>query len=181
MTKKIKQINILFLSLFLIIQISSSMNQSFADEDLSINEINVNEYNMSVLSVNQNDQIISAITAVKIENPTEKTFAPNFADVASTGMNFLRFSLPEGFTDLYVETDLPDGSLIELAKGFAITSDIPPGNFNIIFNFNVKYNSSELIFPLHLPHGAKSFKIIIPDESGLISGNNISYLSLIHI
>ena len=78
MTKKIKQINILFLSLFLIIQISSSMNQSFADEDLSINEINVNEYNMSVLSVNQNDQIISAITAVKIENPTEKTFAPNF-------------------------------------------------------------------------------------------------------
>ena len=77
---------------------------------------------MSVLSVNQNDQIISAITAVKIENPTEKTFAPNFTDVASTGMNFLRFSLPEGFTDLYVETDLPDGSLIELAKGFAITS-----------------------------------------------------------
>ena len=51
-------------------------------------------------------------------------------------MNFLRFSLPEGFTDLYVETDLPDGSLIELAKGFAITSDIPPGNFNLIFNFN---------------------------------------------
>ena len=181
MTKKIKQINILFLSLFLIIQISSSMNQSFADEDLSINEINVNEYNMSVLSVNQNDQIISAITAVKIENPTEKTFAPNFADVASTAMNFLRFSLPEGFTDLYVETDLPDGSLIELAKGFAITSDIPPGNFNIIFNFNVKYNSSELIFPLHLPHGAKSFKIIIPDESGLISGNNISYSKEINI
>ena len=181
MTKKIKQINILFLSLFLIIQISSSMNQSFADEDLSINEINVNEYNMSVLSVNQNDQIISAITAVKIENPTEKTFAPNFTDVASTGMNFLRFSLPEGFTDLYVETDLPDGSLIELAKGFAITSDIPPGNFNIIFNFNVKYNSSELIFPLHLPHGAKSFKIIIPDESGLISGNNISYSKEINI
>ena len=74
MTKKIKQINIFFLSLFLMIQISSSINYTFADEDLSINEININEYNMSVLSVNQNDQIISAITAVKIENPTEKTF-----------------------------------------------------------------------------------------------------------
>ena len=44
MTKKIKQINIFFLSLFLMIQISSSINHTFADEDLSINEININEY-----------------------------------------------------------------------------------------------------------------------------------------
>ena len=50
-------------------------------------------------------------------------------------MNFIRFSLPEGFFDLYVETDLPSGNLIEIPQGFALTSEVPSGDSNIIFSY----------------------------------------------
>jgi len=152
-----------------------------AQSTSNINNIIISEYNMSLLSVNQNDQVLSIITAVKLENPSEETFKPNFANVASTGMNFLRFSLPTGYKELYVETDLPEGNLIELDEGFALTSDIPSGNYNLIFNYNVEYKSSYFKFPLHFPHGANSFKIIIPQGAGSISGEKITFSQNVNI
>jgi len=145
-----------------------------AQSNSSINHVILREYNMSILSVNQNTHTLSIITAIKISNNSDKNFVPNFTEVLSTGMNFLRFSLPKGFYDLYVETDLPSGSLMEMEEGFALTSEIPPGDFNLIFSFYVEYNSSKFIFPLHFPHGTESFKIIIPKGSGEITGENIS-------
>jgi hypothetical protein len=163
--------------LFYILLISFFINGSIlkAESEGKIEDILINEYNMSILSVDQNDQSLSIITAVKILNKSESPFVPNFSDVAKTGMNFIRFSLPEGFFDLYVETDLPSGNLIEMPNGFALTSDIPSGSFNLIFSYYVKYNSSKFNFPLHFPHGAESFKIIIPEESGIIKGEKLSF------
>jgi hypothetical protein len=39
----------------------------------------------------------------------------------------------------------------------------------------VKYKSSAFNFPLHFPHGSESFKIIIPENSGVIKGEKISF------
>jgi len=165
----------------LIILFFSTENIIEAESENNIEDILINEYNMSILSVDQNDQSLSIITAVKINNTNEKTFVPNFSEVSKTGMNFLRFSLPEGFYDLYVETDLPTGNLIEMPQGFALTSNIPSGSFNLIFSYYVKYSSSEFNFPLHFPHGTDSFKIIIPKGSGTIKGKNLSFNKNIEI
>jgi len=159
----------------LIIIFFSSTSLLNAESEAKIEDISLNEYNMSVLSVDQNDQSLSIITAIKITNKNQNTFIPNFSEVEKTGMNFIRFSLPEGFYDLYVETDLPSGNLIEMPQGFALTSEIPSGSFNLIFSYYVKYKSSKFNFPLHFPHGAESFKIIIPEESGIIKGEKISF------
>jgi|TARA_B110000263_G_scaffold220223_1_gene207969 hypothetical protein len=175
--KPIKNLIIFFSAVILLF----GNEQIEAQKISNISDIIISEYNMSVLSINQNDQILSIITAVKLENSSEETFKPNFANVAITGMDFLRFSLPKGYKDLYVETDLPEGNLIELDEGFALTSDIPSGNFNLIFNYNVKYKSSYFNFPLHLPHGANSFKIIIPEGAGSISGQKILFLQTVDI
>ena len=115
-SNKSRLFSITFFALFSLL---FNSDQIEAQNTTEINNIVISEYNMSVLSVNQNDQILSIITAVKIENQTQETFTPNFTNVESTGMNFLRFSLPKGYEDLYVETDLPEGNLIELEEGFA--------------------------------------------------------------
>ena len=177
-SNKSRLFSITFFALFSLL---FNSDQIEAQNTTEINNIVISEYNMSVLSVNQNDQILSIITAVKIENQTQETFTPNFTNVESTGMNFLRFSLPKGYEDLYVETDLPEGNLIELEEGFALTSDIPSGNYNLIFNYNVLYKSSYFIFPLHFPHGANSFKIIIPEGAGNISVEKIIFFQNINI
>jgi hypothetical protein len=146
-----------------------------AESESNIGDIIINEYNMSILSVDQNDESLSVITAVKISNKNDNAFVPNFSEVSKTGMNFLRFSLPENFYDLYVETDLPSGNLIEMPQGFALTSDIPSGSYNLIFSYHIKYKASEFNFPLHFPHGAESFKIIVPDGSGSLRGEKLSF------
>ena len=171
-------IPILYVILFIFFTSGNLLN---AESEVKIEDILLSEYNMSILSVDQNDQSLSIITAVKITNENQNTFVPNFSEVAKTGMNFIRFSLPEGFYDLYVETDLPSGNLIEMPQGFALTSEIPSGNFNMIFSYYVKYKSSQFNFPLHFPHGTESFKIIIPEGSGIIKGEKISFDKKIQI
>ena len=97
--KPIKNLIIFFSAVILLF----GNEQIEAQKISNISDIIISEYNMSVLSINQNDQILSIITAVKLENSSEETFKPNFANVAITGMDFLRFSLPKGYKDLYVE------------------------------------------------------------------------------
>ena len=174
MKNKLKNLKLYFF-IIIILLVFSKFPVMNIEAESSINDIFIKEYNMSVLSVDQNNQSLSIITAVKIINKNEDIFVPNFNDVAQTGMNFIRFSLPEGFLDLYVETDLPSGNLIEIPQGFALTSEVPSGDSNIIFSYSIKYNSSKFDFPLHFPHGTESFKIIIPDGSGKIFGEKLSF------
>ena len=174
MKNKFKKIKAYYFIL-LILLIFSKIPVMNIEAEGNISDIFIKEYNMSVLSVDQNNQSLSIITAVKITNKNEDIFVPNFNDVAQTGMNFIRFSLPEGFFDLYVETDLPSGNLIEIPQGFALTSEVPSGDSNIIFSYYINYDSSKFEFPLHFPHGTDTFKIIVPEGSGKISGERLSF------
>ena len=174
MKNKFKKIKAYYFIL-LILLIFSKIPVIDIEAEGNISDIFIKEYNMSVLSVDQNNQSLSIITAVKITNKNDDIFVPNFNDVAQTGMNFIRFSLPEGFFDLYVETDLPSGNLIEIPQGFALTSEVPSGDSNIIFSYYINYDSSKFEFPLHFPHGTDSFKIIVPEGSGKISGERLSF------
>ena len=174
MKNKFKKIKAYYFIL-LILLIFAKIPVMNIEAEGNISDIFIKEYNMSVLSVDQNNQSLSIITAVKITNKNEDIFVPNFNDVAQTGMNFIRFSLPEGFFDLYVETDLPSGNLIEIPQGFALTSEVPSGDSNIIFSYYINYDSSKFEFPLHFPHGTDTFKIIVPEGSGTISGERLSF------
>ena len=174
MKNKFKKIKAYYFILLLLLIFTKTPVMSI-EADANISDIFIKEYNMSILSVDQNNQSLSIITAVKISNLNEEKFVPNFIDVAQTGMNFIRFSLPEGFFDLYVETDLPSGNLIEIPQGFALTSEIPSGDSNIIFSYYINYDSSKFDFPLHFPHGTDTFKIIVPEGSGTISGEKLSF------
>ncbi|GIS30542.1 MAG: hypothetical protein Ct9H90mP2_09250 [Dehalococcoidia bacterium] len=96
MKNKFKKIKAYYFIL-LILLIFSKIPVMNIEAEGNISDIFIKEYNMSVLSVDQNNQSLSIITAVKITNKNEDIFVPNFNDVAQTGMNFIRFSLPEGF------------------------------------------------------------------------------------
>ena len=57
MMNRIRISNFVFLWIILALNFNNYSNYIYANESLDINEINIKEYNMSILSVNQNDQV----------------------------------------------------------------------------------------------------------------------------
>ncbi|MCE2462364.1 MAG: hypothetical protein J4F46_00385, partial [Dehalococcoidia bacterium] len=58
-----------------------------------------------------------AFEVLSLMNDGDRTFIP---DLDQPGrMNFLRFSIPTGITDLEVSSDLPGGQIITVGSGFA--------------------------------------------------------------
>ena len=43
-----------------------------------LNKISIEEYNMSILTIDSNEKLISVITAIKLNNMNEEPFVPNF-------------------------------------------------------------------------------------------------------
>lgn len=146
-----------------------------------LNKISIEEYNMSILTIDSNKKLISVITAIKLNNMNEEPFIPNFDLSKNNKMDFIRFSIPEGFSNLYLESTLPEGGFIEMNEGFALTASIPSGEQHLIFNYELRYKSDQLILPIHLPHGAQSVKIIIPSGGGKIKGDNINFSGEVNI
>ena len=90
---------------------------------------------MSILTIDSNKKLISVITAIKLNNMNEEPFVPNFDVSKNNKMDFIRFSIPEGFSNLYLESTLPEGGFIEMNEGFALTASIPSGEQHLIFNY----------------------------------------------
>ena len=146
-----------------------------------LNKISIEEYNMSILTIDSNKKLISVITAIKLNNMNEEPFIPNFDLSKNNKMDFIRFSIPEGFSNLYLESTLPEGGFIEMNEGFALTASIPSGEQHLIFYYELRYKSDQLILPIHLPHGAQSVKIIIPSGGGKIKADNINFSGEVNI
>ena len=99
---------------------------------------------------------IEILEAVKLRNNSDRTFRTN------EPMNLIRFTLPEGATDLDVETSLPGGHIVQVNLGFALTTPIPPGEHDILYVYRAPYKGSFLNYQPHFPMGVESYRIMLP-------------------
>jgi hypothetical protein len=86
----------------------------------------------------------------------------------------LRFGLPEGYSDLTVDSDLPSGNVLEIATGFALNNAIPPGDYRILFSYVVEFDGAEMIFNRSLPIAIHEYRALLPAEFGTISSEGFS-------
>ena len=71
-------------------------------------------------------------------------------------------TLPEGATDLDVETSLPGGHIVQVNLGFALTTPIPPGEHDILYVYRVMYKGAVLNYQPHFPMGVESYRVMVP-------------------
>ena len=76
--------------------------------------------------------------------------------------------MPKRYKSLSVESQLPEGNILEIETGFAMTNPIPPGSHSILIGYQAEYKEDNLKFPLRLPFGANEIKILIPKDKGII-------------
>ena len=111
---------------------------------------------------------LSAFEVVRLENGGDRTF---IADLERPGsMNFLRFSLPSGATDLQVSSDLPDGDIITVGSGFALTASVVPGSHQVTYSYRIPYEGNQLELARSFPMGAESFRLLVEDGLGELRG-----------
>ena len=72
------------------------------------------------------DRTLSVLELVQLENYGNETFVPDLAQPAN--MAFLRFALPSNARDLQVQTQLPEGQVLQVDRGFAVTTSGTAGS-----------------------------------------------------
>jgi len=141
---------------------------SIYDETRSLEYITINSYVMMIPTIDAQTRQVGVLTVVNVDNRGDKVWIPDITDSNLTGVDLLRFNLPEGFSDLSVESELPPGNILEIDIGFAITNPIPPGESAILISYIIPYEGDSFDFNLKLPYGASEVRMLLIDEDGTI-------------
>lgn len=144
------------------------------EQTQSFDDIRVSTYQLLVPSIDRSERLMGVLGVISIINSSDKVWEPDFENQNITGLDLLRFNLPEGFTELSVESTLPPGNVLDISTGFALTNPVPPGEHDILMTFVVGYEGDELAFPLRLAYGADQVRLMLPEGEGAITGLGLS-------
>jgi len=144
------------------------------DRTDSLEDISLNSYIMMIPSIDRNSRQAGVLSMIKINNNSNKVFSANFSDPNITGLNLFRFNLPDGWSNLSVESELPVGNVIEISTGFAMSNPIPPGEYSILTNYIINYENDNFDFDLKLPYGGKNIQFLLPYDAGKITAEKFS-------
>ena len=151
------------------------------DSTTSLEEISVTTYSMVIPVIDGSASVLGVLAAVNLVNAGDTVYIADLTDPALTGFKLLRFNLPEGYQELTVESDLPSGNVMEISTGFAISNPVPPGEYNMVISYTASLDDGEFIYPFRLPFGAESVSILIPEESGVVSGQGLQQVETVTI
>ena len=112
--------------------------------------------------------LMNVLSLVGLENSGDRTFVP---DVPQAGMmSFLRFSLPLLAGEVDVQSSLRGGSILQIDRGFAMTTPVPPGSYEIAYSYQAAYEDGMLSYTQSFPFGAEKFRVLVSSGLGDVSG-----------
>tara|TARA_B100000941_G_C28482960_1_gene543294 strand:+ start:424 stop:1587 length:1164 start_codon:yes stop_codon:yes gene_type:complete len=136
-------------------------------------DIEVLDYSIMIPHISPESDIISVLGLISFTNTSDTTYFADLSDPNTTGLNLLRFSLPENFENLSVDSDLPPGNVMQIPTGFALSNPVPPGDHQILYSYSMPRNTGSIKYNIRLPFGSKKFKILAPENSELSTDYNL--------
>ena len=137
-------------------------DRAFTPEDISIID-----YSIMIPHLSPESDVVSILGLISFENIGNKTFYADLSDPNLSGLNLLRFSLPENFENLSVDSDLPPGNVMQIPTGFALSNPVPPGQHQILYSYSMPRNTTSINYTIRLPFGAKKFKLLAPEKTDI--------------
>ena len=157
----------------------------FAELDQPV-EITVYESttDLSVLEVNSaalvlrpqadSERMLNGSEVVSLVNTSDRTFTPDLTGPAMGQMNFMRFSLPPGASNLRLESDLAGGDVIDVGPGFAVTASVPPGDHLVGFSYTAPYDGDSLDFTRTAHMATADFHLLLPEDLAQVQSDTLS-------
>ena len=137
------------------------------DRVLTPKDISIIDYSIMIPHLSPESDVVSILGLISFENIGNKTFYADLSDPNLSGLNLLRFSLPENFENLSVDSDLPPGNVMQIPTGFALSNPVPPGQHQILYSYSMPRNTSSINYTIRLPFGAKKFKLSAPEKTDI--------------
>lgn len=148
----------------------SDVEITIYDSTSSFDDIRLTEYELLVTGIDRSQRLMGVLGQISLINNGDTVWIPDPDKSQLTGLDLLRFNIPEGFSELSVETNLPQGDILAIPTGFALTNPVPPGEFFILLTYLVEYSGDSMEFPLRLAYGADSVRIIFPEGTATVTG-----------
>ena len=146
---------------------------------LSVYEVTTDLDNVSIaadflliLGADAPEHSISLMEIVEVANLGDRVFVPGLA--GDGPMNFLRFPLPSGASDLEVQTELPEGEVLQVDRGFALTTPVPPGEHGVAFTYTIPYDGAALDISRSFIGGVGTFRVLMPRDVGTVSSATLT-------
>ncbi|SVD58121.1 uncharacterized protein METZ01_LOCUS410975, partial [marine metagenome] len=123
----------------------------------------VGGFNSSVLftSIDPSTRRLSIMEMITLINESETTYVPGGGP-----MDLLRFGLPEGSDQLIVDTNLPGADWIQVDRGFALITPVPPGKHEVMYVYSAPYENSSFEYEKTWRYGTESLRVVV--QEGLV-------------
>jgi len=145
----------------------------------SPDDLALESYALYVPEIDGQTRTMGMLGVAAVRNKGDRVFVSDAGDAAGAVTGTLWLPAPEGYEDLSVETDLPQGSIIGSAHGWMMTHPVPPGTRGVVFTYTVAYEGDELEFALNLPWGADSLRLFLAEGLGNVRMDGVSADNLV--
>ena len=120
-------------------------------------------------AADESTQMVSALEIVKLVNDSSHTYVPGPEPMA-----LIRFGLTEGAQDLQVDTtDLLGPEFIQVDRGFALLTSVPPGEHEVVYTYNFPYLGTEVPFTKSFAYGVERLQVLAPVDLLNLSGDGL--------
>ncbi|MEE8519296.1 MAG: hypothetical protein V3S98_09250, partial [Dehalococcoidia bacterium] len=125
-------------------------------------------YSVIVTGALPSEGFLEILERAVIRNTSDFTLVPDPQAENPAMLSFLRFGLPPGFYNLNVRSNLVGGDVLEVDRGFALTTPIIPSRdepHQVEFDYRLNYDESTLDLSRTMRFGAGSFRFVVPDDT----------------
>jgi hypothetical protein len=102
-------------------------------------------------------ETLSVLEIVRLVNDTDLAYVPGPAP-----MQIIRFGLPEGATNLQVDTSFLVAEIFEVDLGFGVSASVPPGSHEVLYSYQLSYSGSSRVVTRNQRYGADLLRVVIP-------------------
>ena len=117
----------------------------------------------------------------RLRNSQQLTFIPSFDQGDMGGMTFLRFSLPFGYQNLTISSDLVGGQVIPVDRGVGLTAPVPPGIHAMVLTYTLPYEGTDLVYEPSFSLGVEVLRILMREDVGTVLGSGLEEIEPVSV
>ena len=126
-------------------------------------------YSIIVTGADRNERVLEVLERASVWNESDRTLVPDIDAEGPAMLSFLRFALPAGATHLDVRSNLVGGQILEVDRGFALTTPVPPTAaepHQFEFIYRLRYDGTSIDLGRTLRFGAEALRVVVPEDTG---------------
>lgn len=109
--------------------------------------------------VDPTSEVLSVLEIVRLVNDTDLAYVSG-----PEPMQIIRFALPEGATNLQVDSSLLVADIFQVDRGFGVSASVPPGVHEVLYSYDFAYSGSTEEVVRNLRYGADLLRVVIPRQ-----------------